>query len=92
MNEKLIEEKLRTGIKKRGGLSLKFTSPSFTGVPDRIVLMPAGKLYLVELKSTGKGLSPRQRLVFPMLEKLGFSVEVIDDQEKLENFLIRILP
>ncbi len=87
MNEKLIEKKLREGVKEKGGLALKFTSPSFTGVPDRIVLMPGGKMCFVELKSTGKGLSPRQEVVFPILQELGFTVLVIDDKEKLQEFL-----
>lgn len=87
MNEKLIEKKLREGIKQSGGLALKFVSPAFTGVPDRIVLMPEGKMVFVELKSTGKGLTPRQAIVFPMLRKLGFIVVVIDSQSQLDEFL-----
>lgn len=87
MNEKLIESKLRDGVKSKGGLALKFTSPSFTGVPDRIVLMPTGRMGFVELKSTGKKLSPRQLIVFPILERLGFPVTVIDDQAGLDEYL-----
>ncbi|MBS1776020.1 MAG: VRR-NUC domain-containing protein [Bacteroidetes bacterium] len=87
MNEKLIEQKLREAIKQIGGLALKFTSPSFTGVPDRIVLLPGGKLWFVETKSTGEKISPRQQVVFPMLQKLGFKVEVIDSQTGLDCFI-----
>jgi VRR-NUC domain len=87
MNEKLIEKKLREGVKKLGGLALKFTSPSFTGVPDRLVLWPTGQADFVELKSTGKKLSPRQQVVFPILEDLGFPVAVIDNAEKLTAYL-----
>ena len=54
MNEKLIERKLREGVKALGGLALKFSSPYHRGVPDRIVLMPGGRMYFVELKTTGK--------------------------------------
>lgn len=86
MNEKLIEKKLREGVKKLGGLSLKFTSPSFTGVPDRISLWPSGMMDFVELKTTGRPLSPRQKLVFADLEDFGFPVTVIDTQEKLDNY------
>ena len=54
MNEKLLEKKLREEVKKLGGLALKFTSSTYTGMPDRIVLMPKGKVYFVELKTTGQ--------------------------------------
>lgn len=54
MLEKTIEAKLRDGVKELGGLCYKFTSPGSTGVPDRVVLMPGGRVYFVELK-TDKG-------------------------------------
>ena len=87
MNEKLLEKKLRDGVKKLGGLSLKFSSPSFTGVPDRISLWPSGMMDFVELKTTGRPLSLRQKIVFVDLEELGFPVTVIDSQEKLTIYL-----
>lgn len=44
MREKEIEKKLTLEVKKRGGLAVKFVSPGFDGMPDRIVLMPEGKM------------------------------------------------
>lgn len=90
MNEKLLEKKLREKVKALGGLALKFSSVYFTGVPDRFVFMPCGKLWLVELKSSGKGLSPRQQIVIPQFQKLGFEVRVIDSKELLDKFLNEI--
>lgn len=87
MNEKLLERKLREGVQKLGGLALKFTSPSFTGVPDRIILMPTGRIWFAEVKSTGEDLKPRQKIVIPILRKLGFDVRVIDSQEKLDSLI-----
>lgn len=87
MNEKLIEKKLVAGVKKLGGLALKFFSVWFTGVPDRIVLMPGGRIYFAELKTTGKELQPRQVIVIALLRRLGFKVYVIDDLIGLETFL-----
>lgn len=83
-NEKTLELKLRTQVKKLGGIALKFASPFFTGMPDRIVLMPGGRIYFAELKSEGKKPTPRQSLVIAELESLGFKVFVIDTNEKLE--------
>ena len=41
MNEKLIERKLVTAVKARGGIAPKFVSPGYAGMPDRLVLLPA---------------------------------------------------
>jgi hypothetical protein len=90
MNEKLIEKKLREGVKRRGGLALKFASPFYTGMPDRLILMPGRKLFWAELKSTGKQLRLTQKASFGILRKLGFEVSIIDDQEKLDEFLNHI--
>jgi hypothetical protein len=87
MNEKLIERKLRESVKKMGGVALKFFSSSFTGLPDRIILMPGGRASFAEIKTTGKRPTPRQRVVIRFLRKLGFTCEVLDGQESLNHFL-----
>lgn len=87
MDEKLIEKKLREGVKQKGGIALKFFSPYFTGMPDRIVLLPEGKTFFVELKSPGKKPKPRQKHVIGLLFSLGFITHVIDNQEDLVKFL-----
>lgn len=87
MNEKLIEKKLREAVKKMGGLALKFTSPSFSSVPDRIVMMPGGQIWFVETKSTGKKQTVRQKIVMDQFIGLGFRTAVIDDRQTLDDFL-----
>ncbi len=52
------------------------------GVPDRLVLLPKGKIYFVELKAPGKKLRPLQLKRKEQLESLGFKVYVIDSYEK----------
>lgn len=37
MREKIIERKLAAAVKQAGGMALKFVSPGFDGMPDRIV-------------------------------------------------------
>lgn len=86
MDEKPIEKKLREHVKKLGGLAVKFFVMSFTGFPDRIVLMPGARIWFVELKSTGKKPSPRQEIVLRQLSRLGFKTLVIDNQETLSEF------
>lgn len=87
MNEKLIERKLREGVKALGGLALKFSSPYHRGIPDRIILMPGGQTFFVELKTTGKKPTLLQLKAIKDLTELGFDVRVIDSQESLNIFL-----
>lgn len=90
MNEKLIERKLREGVKALGGLALKFSSPYHRGIPDRIILMPEGKTFFVELKTTGKKPTLLQQKAIKELTELGFDARVIDSKESLNNFLEEI--
>lgn len=48
MREKIVEQKLVSEVKKRGGVCPKWVSPSFGGVPDRLVFLPKGKFGMVE--------------------------------------------
>lgn len=87
MNEKLIERKLREKVKKLGGEAIKLWSITDNGLPDRIILMPSGRVWFVELKTTNGKLKPMQKIKFNMLRSLGFYVCVVDTQEALDNFL-----
>ena len=74
MREKQIENKLATEAKKLGGIALKFVSPSFDGMPDRLVLIPDGHIAFVELKAPGKKPRPLQLARHRLLRSLGFRV------------------
>lgn len=76
MLEKEIESKLRKNIKalKHGALCLKFESPGFTGVPDRIILLPGAKVIFAETKKPGKTERARQKYVQQLFRDLGFEV------------------
>ena len=54
MLEKYIEKKLVAEVKKMEGIAAKFVSPGLDGMPDRIVLLPHGKMAFIELKAPGK--------------------------------------
>lgn len=68
-------------------MALKFTSPGMAGMPDRLVLLPKGKAFFVELKAPGQDLRPIQIKRKEQLELLGFKVYVIDSYEKIDLFL-----
>lgn len=86
-SEKLIERKLVGAVKARGGICVKFYSAYQRGVPDRIILMPGGRIYFVELKSTGKKPTKLQQLFISKLELLGFVVVVVDTIAGLNEFI-----
>ena len=87
MREKTIEQKLKTDAKKRGGLALKFVSPNFDGMPDRIVLMPDGHIGFVEVKAPSKKPRPIQEARLSLLMRLGFKVYVLDDISQIGGIL-----
>jgi len=87
MLEKQIEARLRQDVRNLGGMALKFASPGTAGVPDRIVLLPKGKLVFVELKAPGCSLRPLQQKRKGQLEDLGFKVYIIDSFQGVRDFL-----
>jgi hypothetical protein len=90
-SEKLIEKTLNAEVKSLGGWSLKLLCQFVTGLPDRLVLLPGGIIFFVEVKSTGKTASPVQRLVHKRLRRLGFTVHVIDTLKQLNQILNNLL-
>src|SRR5690606_36858510 len=89
MREASIERKLRREVARRGGRALKFISPGWSGAPDRLVLLPAGKIIFVELKAPGKKPRPLQLKRHEELRQLGFHVEVFDSPEGVVEFIRR---
>lgn len=87
MRETTVERFFVNEIHKNGGLALKLTSPSMAGLPDRMALLPGGRIYFVELKATGRKARPLQKVAHNRLEGLGFSVSVLDSKEGVKEWL-----
>ena len=87
MLESKIEKKLVSLVRRSGGECLKFVSPGNAGVPDRIVMMPHGKIHFVELKAPGEKPRPLQVVIHEEFAAMGFRVEVIDTLEGVETFV-----
>ena len=90
MNERTIERKLVEAVRSMGGLCPKFVSPGWDGVPDRIVLLPDGKVSFVETKAPGKRMRPLQKRRKEQLEGLGFKVFCLDSVEGIKEVLDEI--
>ena len=88
MREASIEKRLKNEVEKIGGKALKFVSPGVTGIPDRIILLPGGKIIFIELKATGKKLRPMQEYRAKELRALGFDVRCIDSVELIKELII----
>ena len=87
MSEKEIENYLVRKIKNKKGIAYKFTSPGNSGVPDRLCLLPNGKIFFVELKPPGKKPRALQVNQITKITKLGQRVYVLDSKEKVDEVL-----
>lgn len=91
MREKQIEQKLVKEIKKFNGLCLKLTCPGFAGMPDRLILLPTGRIGFVEVKRKGEKPRPIQITRHKLLKSLGFKVYVLDDEKQIKEVIRNIL-
>ncbi len=87
MREKTIEQKFRVAVRAAGGVAVKFTSPGLDGMPDRLVLLPGGRMAFVEVKAPGKKPRPLQEARHRMLRRLGFQVYVLDDEGQIGGII-----
>lgn len=91
MREKIIEEKLTKAVRQKGGVCWKFTSPGSAGVPDRIVLMPGGRIAFVEVKALGEKPRKLQLSRHRLLRRLGFRVYVLDTLEDIDKIIKEVM-
>jgi hypothetical protein len=84
--EKDIEKKLRLMVERHGGLCLKWVCPGWSGVPDRIILLPGARVIFAETKRPKGGkLSKLQRWWRDKLQALGFWSVVVWDEENINT-------
>ena len=87
MREKAVEAKLTRAVKAEGGMCPKLVSPGTDGMPDRMVLLPKGRIGFVEVKAPGKKPRPLQQRRHEQVKDLGFSVSVLDDPGQIPEIL-----
>ncbi|AXY33950.1 nuclease [Yersinia pseudotuberculosis] len=86
IREDSIEDHLVKEVKKAGGIAYKFISPGRRSVPDRLVLLPDGKVIFVECKAPGEKPTAAQLREHEKIRALGFIVRVLDSKD-LEGIL-----
>ena len=87
MRERAIEQYLRDQVRAAGGRAYKFVSPGNNGVPDRLVILPPGRVVFVELKAPGRKPTPLQLAQHQRLRALGCDVRVIDSMQQVDELL-----
>lgn len=87
MRESELENKFREAVKKAGGIAFKFVSPGNAGVPDRIAVLPGGRIGFVELKANGNNPTKLQLMQMKRLKNLGCFVCVLDTPERIRDVI-----
>lgn len=87
MREREIEKYLVDRVKGMGGMAFKFVSPGCTGVPDRLVVLPGGKIGFLELKAPGEVPRKEQSHRIRQLRRLGCKAGFADSRQDVDWFL-----
>lgn len=87
MYESAIERKIINKVKTAGGVCLKWVSPGFSGVPDRIAILPGGKIIFIEVKRPKARDAKRQPRVHKLLRDLGAVVIRAEKPEDLDGYI-----
>ena len=88
--EKDIERKLVKAVRMKGGICPKYVSPGYDGMPDRLALLPDGKVGFIEVKDIGKKPRPLQESRHRLLRSLGFKVFTLNDENMIPLILREI--
>lgn len=92
MTESELEKVLVNEVRKAGGRAYKWISPGNDGVPDRIVFLPGGHVYFVELKANRGRVSAQQKIQMRRLEELGQNVMIVRGMAGVIEFLRMACP
>ena len=90
-SEKVIEKRLNDEVAKQGGWSIKLPAVYIAGLPDRMILLPDGIIFFVEVKSTGRKPTKIQLHIHERIKRLGFEVYVVDKLDQVYELLNRQL-
>ena len=87
VSEKAIERYLVEQAKQNGLLCLKYSNPNMVGYPDRLLVLPDGRVIWVELKSKGRKPTKIQQVRIAELSGMGHTVRVIDNKADIDELI-----
>ena len=90
MLEREVEKALVHQVRKAGGIAPKLTSPNNAGMPDRLIILPPGKVCFIEVKAPGKKPRPLQLRQMDRLTNLGCTVRTIDHPNQIQELINEI--
>lgn len=82
-----IENYLFDRVADAGGLCIKI---GYDGLPDRLVLLPGGRVRFVELKRHDGQTSPLQDYRASVLRRLGFKVSIPKSKHDCDTLLAEL--
>lgn len=85
--ENAVEKYLHQKIVALGGTTRKWVSPGHVGVPDRIVFVPQGRVFFVEVKTDKGKLSVRQQRELDSLVTMGCNCHVVNGYNGVDAFI-----
>lgn len=86
MREREVESHLRRRVRELGGMCIKL-APTESGLPDRLVLLPGGWAYLVELKSPTGRLRPVQQVWHQRAADIDHPVAILRCKDDVATWL-----
>lgn len=90
MRESEIERHLVWQVARMGGVAYKFKSVNHRGVSDRIVCLPGGQTWFIELKTKGGRLAPLQRLFAQKMERMGQRYACLWTKEQVDAWVATV--
>lgn len=90
MLEKQIEAHLVKAVRRIGGVAYKFTSPAHRGVADRVVCLPGGAVWFIELKAEGGRLSPLQKVFADEMTRLNQKYVCLWSKEDVDQWIANL--
>jgi hypothetical protein len=86
--ERDIERHLVRRVAERGGVAYKWVSPGRVGVADRIVMLPGGRVWFVELKTVTGRLSPLQKVFAADMARMKMNYVVLKSKEEVDQWIL----
>lgn len=87
MRESAIERHFVAQVKALGGMAYKFVSPAHKGVSDRVVCLPDGSTWFVELKAPGGRLSELQKIFAEDMARMNQKYACLWSKEQVDAFI-----
>lgn len=86
-----VESHFVKRMKALGALVIKLNVSGTVGVPDRLVILPGGVVWLVELKRPGGRARPTQIAMLGQLAGLGANVALLSSKEEVDQWIREVV-